>query len=175
MKRLFAAAVMATMVLMAAPAGAQQYPPAVNSLTVSDSTPTQGQTIGAEGRTFAEGATVTLTLSSEPATLGTGTADSEGVAALEVTIPEATPLGQHTLTATGQAPDGSELSVSAAIEVVAADGAAADDDAGASGALPRTGDDSSLPLARIGLALAAIGGIVTAIAAKRRKGLASAA
>jgi hypothetical protein len=40
---------------------------------------------------------------------------------------------------------------------------------GGAGALPRTGQDSSLPLARVGLGLAAIGGVLTAVAAKRRK------
>jgi hypothetical protein len=39
---------------------------------------------------------------------------------------------------------------------------------GGAGALPRTGQDSSLPLARVGLGLAAIGGVLTAVAAKRR-------
>ena len=52
------------------------------------------------------------------------------------------------------------------------------DDAGvdpAGGALPRTGDDSSIPLAKVGIALAAIGGVATAVAAKRRKAAALAA
>lgn len=151
---------------MAAPAAAQQYPPAVNSLTVSDTTPTPGQTIGIEGRTFAEGASVTVTLASDPVVIGSAAADASGVVSLQATIPAATPLGQHTITAAGQAPDGSELSVSVSISVVAADGAA---DPGASGSLPRTGDDSSIPLAKVGVALAAIGGVVTAVAAKRRK------
>ncbi len=41
----------------------------------------------------------------------------------------------------------------------------------ASGTLPRTGDDTSIPLAKIGLGLAAVGGVITALAAKRRKAL----
>ena len=171
MKRLFAAAAMAIL-FMAAPAAAQQYPPAVNSLTVSDTTPTPGQTISIEGRTFAEGATVTVTLASDPVVIGSAAADASGVVTLQATIPTDTTLGQHTITAVGQAPDGSELSVSVSITVVAADGAA-DDPAG--GALPRTGDDSSIPLAKLGVALAAVGGVVTAVAAKRRKAAALAA
>jgi hypothetical protein len=54
--------------------------------------------------------------------------------------------------------------------VVAADGSGG---SGTGGGLPRTGDDTSLPLARIGLALAAAGGVVTAVAAKRRKATAA--
>ena len=46
--------------------GAQQYPPAQNSLTVSDTTPTPGQTIDITAQTFVSGSTVTLTLNSEP-------------------------------------------------------------------------------------------------------------
>ncbi|MDD9371240.1 MAG: LPXTG cell wall anchor domain-containing protein [Acidimicrobiales bacterium] len=171
MKRLFAAAAMAIL-FMAAPAAAQQYPPAVNSLTVSDTTPTPGQTISIEGRTFAQGATVTVTLASDPVVIGSAAADASGVVSLQAAIPAATPLGQHTITAAGQAPDGSELSVSVSITVVAADGAADPDGAGGAGgasSLPRTGDDASIPLAKVGLALAAIGGVVTAVAAKRRK------
>ena len=175
MKRLFAAAVMAVL-FMAAPAAAQQYPPAVNSLTVSDTTPTPGQTITIEGRTFAAGAAVTVSLSSEPVVLGTAAADPSGVVTLQGPIPASTPLGQHTITAVGQAPDGSELAVSVSINVVAADGAAdGGSDGAGGGSLPRTGDDSSLPLAKVGIALAAIGGVIPAIAAKRRKASALAA
>ncbi len=64
---------------LAAPAAAQQYPPAVNSLTVSDTTPTPGQTISIEGRTFAAGSTATVALTSDPVTLGSPTADAAGV------------------------------------------------------------------------------------------------
>jgi LPXTG-motif cell wall-anchored protein len=160
-------------VLMAAPAAAQQYPPNVNSLTVSDTTPTPGQTIGIEGRTFAAGAGVTVTMSSDaPVTLGTATADAVGIAALQATIPADTKLGAHTITAVGQAPDGTELSLSVSINVVA-DGSGTG--AAPSGSLPRTGDDSSIPLAKLGLALAALGGIATAVASKRRKAAAAAA
>ena len=64
------------------------------------------------------------------------------------------------------------MDVSVSITVVAADGAADPGGAGGAGgadSLPRTGDDASIPLAKVGLALAAIGGVVTAVAAKRRK------
>lgn len=170
MKRVLACAALA-IVLLAAPAAAQQYPPAVNSLTISDTTPTPGQTITIEGRTFASGSSVTVTMESDPVTLGSATADDAGVFTLQATIPVDTSLGQHTITAAGQAPDGSPLVLSATITVVQADGAggAADTDADASGALPRTGDDTSLPLAKLGLGLLVVGGLVTAIAAKRRK------
>lgn len=166
------AAMALAIVALAAPAAAQQYPPAVNSLTLSDSTPTPGQTITVTARTFQTGSTVTVTLTSNPVVLGSGTADAAGIMALQATIPVNTPLGEHTITADGTAPDGSPLSLSASLTVVPAAAAGAGAGAGAgggAGALPRTGTDSSLPLAKLGLGLAAIGGIITAVAAKRRK------
>jgi LPXTG-motif cell wall-anchored protein len=112
MKRLFAAVVMAAMVLLAAPAGAQQYPPSDEEI-VTDTTIVPGQTINPTA----------------------GNSDAPESATVDL---------------------------------------AATDDGSTDGTLPRTGDDSSLPLARIGLALAAVGGVATAVAAQRRKALASA-
>lgn len=176
MKRLFAAVAL-TMLALAVPAGAQQYPPAVNSLTVSDTTPSPGQTITIVGRTFAQGATVEVTLTSDPVVLGSAQADADGVAALEATIPADTRLGTHTISAKGASPAGDELLLSVEIEVVPAGAAGAGAGAGQppAGDLPRTGDDSSLPLAKLGLGLAAVGGVITAVAAKRRKAAALAA
>jgi 5'-nucleotidase len=167
-KRLIACAALGV-VALAAPAAAQQYPPAINSLTVSDTTPTPGQTITIEARTCEPGSTVTFSLSS--VTLASAIADGAGVATVQATIPTDTPLGAHTITATCPAPDGSTLTLSLAITVVPAAGAATGGGSG-TGALPNTGQDSSLPLARIGLGLAAIGGVLTAVAAKRRKSVA---
>ncbi len=174
MKRLVAVMALAV-VGMAGPAAAQQYPPAVNSLTISDSTPTPGETVTLIGRTFAGGSTVTVTLFSEPVVLGSATADAAGVMALQATIPQNTPLGSHTITADGTAPDGSPLSLSVSLTVVPAaanargSGTGGSGGGGAAGHLPRTGDSWSLTLAKLGLGLAAAGGVITALAAKRRK------
>jgi LPXTG-motif cell wall-anchored protein len=170
LKRTIAAAALAV-VLLAAPAAAQQYPPAVNSLTVSCPTPQAGNTVDIQGQTFAGGAQVTFTLASDAAVIGTAVANAAGtVSASGVTIPAGTPDGAHTITATGQAPDGSSLSVSSNIDVTAGGcSSAVNPVADPSGSLPRTGDDSTLPLLQLALALAAIGGIITALAAKRRK------
>jgi LPXTG-motif cell wall-anchored protein len=169
-KRLIGAAALAV-VALAAPAAAQQYPPAVNSLTISDSTPCPGQTVTIDARTFAEGSTVSFTLLPESVALASAAADAAGVAAVQATIPTNTPLGAHTITADGTAPDGSSLSTSVSLSVVSCEGTGAGG-AGAGGTggnLPKTGDDASLPLAKVGLGLAALGGVVLAIAAKRRK------
>lgn len=170
MKRLFAATAMAVVLMTAAPAAAQQYPPSVNSLTITDATPSPGQTVGLEGRTFAAGASMAVVMNEPTVDLGSASADDSGVASLETTIPADTSLGNHLITAVGQAPDGSELSLSVSINVVPADGAATvTPNANADGgSLPRTGGDS-LPLANIGLGLAALGGLILAVTAKRRK------
>lgn len=167
-KRLVAAAAGALVALaLAAPAGAQQYPPAQNSLTISDTTPTPGQTVSITAQTYT--GSVTITMNSEPVVLGSATADSSGVANLSATIPANAALGTHTLVATGTGADGAPLTLTLSFTVVAADGSGS----GAAGGLPRTGDDSSLPLARVGLGLAAAGGVITAVAAKRRKATAA--
>jgi LPXTG-motif cell wall-anchored protein len=156
--------------LMAAPAAAQQYPPVTNIITASATCPTPGETLTVSAQTFAPGAEVTVSLESTPTVLGTTTANGDGVATLEVTIPAAATSGAHTITAVGLSSAGTDvgatLDLNAAITVCAPEGAAPGE---AAGSLPRTGDDTSIPLAKIGLALAALGGILTALAAKRRK------
>ena len=166
-KRLIALGALAVLA-MAAPAAAQQYPPAVNSLTVSDTSPSPGQTITIQGQTFAQGATATVVLNSDPVTLGSATATAAGQITLQATIPVNTPLGSHTLVASGPAPNGQTLSLSLAIEVVPAQEGGT---ATSGGNLPRTGDSTSLPLAKVGLGLLAVGGVIYSIAAKRRKAL----
>jgi LPXTG-motif cell wall-anchored protein len=166
-KRLIALGALAVLA-MAAPAAAQQYPPAVNSLTVSDTTPSPGQTITIQGQTFAQGATATVVLNSDPVTLGSATANAAGQITLQATIPVDTPLGSHTLVASGPAPTGQMLSLSLAIQVVPAQGGGTST---SGGTLPHTGDSTSLPLAKVGLGLLAVGGVIYSIAAKRRKAL----
>jgi LPXTG-motif cell wall-anchored protein len=173
-KRMIAVAALAV-VGVGGPASAQQYPPAVNTVTVSDTTPCPGDTITVDARTFQPGAPVTVTLVSSSLVLA-GTADANGVVALQVTLPTGTPVGEHTITATGQSPSGPlSLSARITIEPSCAGAAAAAAPTRPSGALPKTGDDSSLQLAKLGLALAAVGGVITAIAVKRRKAAAAAA
>ena len=174
LKRVAALAV-ASVVAIAAPAAAQQYPPADNSITVSDTTPTPGQTITITARTFSPSAPVTVTMAPEAVTLGETPAGSDGVVRLDATIPDDTALGDHTITAAGESPDGL-LSLSARITVVPADGAGDDDAAGgagggggAGGDLPRTGSDLTMPLLQIGLALAALGGLILALSKRRRR------
>lgn len=177
LKRVIALAIVVTGTVVGgavAPAVAQQYPPADNSIAVSDTTPTPGQTITVTARTFSPGAEVTVTLGPDPITLGRGNAGEDGVLRTEATIPADTALGDHTVTAAGQAPDG-QLSLSARITVVSGeddDGAAGGGGAGGGGgdgSLPRTGSDLTTLLVQIGLALAALGGLLLALSRRRRR------
>ncbi|MGH9213812.1 MAG: hypothetical protein ACRD2C_24535 [Acidimicrobiales bacterium] len=152
--------------LTAAPAAAQQYPPDVNSVTVSDTTPCPGDVVTVSGTVagegFEEGTTVVVTLDGATQ-LGTPSVGADGTFSLDVTIP-ADLTGEHTIVATGT---GSDVSLSATFEVGDCD--ATTTTVAAGGSLPRTGSNSTMPLVRAGLALAAVGGVLLAIAAKRRR------
>jgi protein-tyrosine phosphatase len=155
---------------MAVPAAAQQYPPDTNIITASATCPTPGETLTVQAQTFAAGSTVTIGLASTPTVLGTTTANSDGVATLEVTIPDGAAAGAHTLTASGPSAGGVDLTAAldlqTAISVCSNSNSPEDN---SSGTLPRTGGDSSVPLAKIGVGLAAAGGLITALAAAHRR------
>lgn len=169
---------------VAGPAGAEQYPPADNGIAVVCTTPAAGETVGVTARTFTPGAQVSFSIGAGSA-LGTTTANGEGVAQLDVTIPGDAQPGDQTITASGQAPDG-VLSVTARVTV--ADGCAGAPDEGAAppaaapssddsdgGGLPVTGSGLTMLLLQIALALAAAGGVFLALSRRRRAHGASAA
>lgn len=165
---LVAVAVSATLVLGAATAGAQVYPPPANFCTISDTTPTPGQTVTISCGTYLAGATVTFTFLSTPVVLGTVTADANGVATLTTAIPSDATLGDHTITVTGESAAGPLTQTIPLTVVSAGAGAGAGGVATGAGGLPRTGTDSSLPLARTAALLIAVGGVLV-LAARRRR------
>ena len=144
--------------VFAAPAGAQVYPPNQCSLALSVSAATPGQTIiiGSANCSpgFAAGATLEITLESDPVHLATATADANGQFSTPVTIPEDATVGPHTVVAKGQGANGSTLTISAELNVVSATAGARAP--GAAGALAFTGSDS-LPLVWIALAMLTVG------------------
>ena len=71
-KLVSALAVAAGLVLLAIPAHAQEYPPAADGLTISQSTVTPGKGIVIAGKGAGPGATVTITLSRSSLSLGSG-------------------------------------------------------------------------------------------------------
>lgn len=164
-----AAATAAVLVVGAAPVGAQQYPPPNNTVTVDDVTPQPCQSVTVTAGTYSPGSTVEFTLASAPASLGSATADDGGVATLTAAIPDGTKAGEHTITASGANDDG-PLSQSITVDVVGscAGQATTPTTVAASGPLPKTGSNSTMPLARAAALLMAVGGVLL-LATRRRR------
>jgi hypothetical protein len=166
----------AVVALAAAPATAEGYPPGDNLITVSDTTPCPGDTVTITAQTFIPGTPVEVSF--DTTHLGSPVANADGVVTLEATVPEGTPLGTHIFTALGGGIEEADLHLTANVEVVSCDvaptttqaaggGAAGGRDSG--GGLPITGSNATTTLLRIGLALAALGGVLLAVATKRRR------
>lgn len=168
-RMLVIAAATAALVVGAAPAGAQQYPPSNNSVTIDDVTPHPCQAVTITAATYSPGSTVEFTLASTLTALGSATADANGVATLTAAIPDGTEPGDHTITATGTSENG-PLSQSITVDVVGncAGEATKTTTADATGALPKTGSNSTMPLARTAALLMAVGGVLL-LATRRRR------
>jgi LPXTG-motif cell wall-anchored protein len=171
LKRVIAVVVVAVG-LSAAPAAAQQYPPAPNQLAVSDTCVPAGAQVTLSASTFTPGSTVSFSVGEQQ--LGTAVAADNGVATFVLTVPAGT-SGDAQVAATGEG-TGGPLTVESVITVgddecapAPAPAAPAPSDDAGGGALPETGSESTVPLFRIGLALAAAGGLLLALTAKRRR------
>lgn len=175
LKRIIALSV-AVVGLSAAPALAQQYPPKDNKIDVSTMTPCPAEPFTVTAQAFEPGSTVTVQLASTGAVLDTAAADGSGVATFEISIPDSPAPGasvQRDIQVIGTSSEGEELTLSAAIEirdcsedapppvVPAATPPSGDD-------LPRTGSSNTKTLVQIGLGLAAVGGVLLALARRRR-------
>jgi hypothetical protein len=155
-----AGALLGLLALAAGPAHAQTYSGGA-TITVSDGTVAPGQPVTATATGFAPDSGVDFTLFSDPVSLGTATADADGVATLTFTMPDVAP-GEHQLVASGVGPDGAPLQVATTITVLASADAAAD--LGGTGQpsgseLARTGSDVDDAL-RFGAILLAVGGAI---------------
>jgi hypothetical protein len=157
-------AALAAAVAMAAPAGAQQYPPKPCIVTVSDSTVEPGQTIDITAGTFSPGTEITVTMTS--AVLGTATVGESGTAVLSAVVPAGVAAGEHTIAVNGVGCAAVTVSITAAPASTAP--AAAAPRPSPSGALPRTGGDP-FPVARVGGALVAFGAGLVLLARQRRR------
>ena len=171
-KRIVALAVMFVALMAAAPATAQQYPPGQNLITVSDTTPCPGQSVTVNAQTFAAGAAVTVKLGDT--VVGTPAADASGKVSLEVTIPAGQAQGPVQVSATGPGADNATVTVNAAVDIVACNETPppttpGGGGGGGGGGLPNTGSDTTMTLVRVGVALAALGGLLLAISTKRRR------
>ncbi len=98
-------------VFMASQAGAQTYPVTSGDLQLGDSSPASsnliaGASITLAGSGYKPGATITITIESDPVTLGTAIADATGAFTFSGAIPADFSNGSHTIKAAGQSNDG---------------------------------------------------------------------
>jgi hypothetical protein len=159
MKRIsIGAFVVATLVVMAAPAAAQVYPPSGDTISIGSTTLSPGESTTLSGTGADAGAVITASFFSQPAGLGSTTADAAGAWSMGITIPSNATPGAHTITATGAG-----YSASITVTIV---GAAAPAAQPVSGAIAFTGSDT-LPLVSAGTGLLIVG-FAFAFAARRR-------
>lgn len=175
-KRIVVLAV-ALVALMAAPAAAQQYPPDENIITVSDTSPCPGQTVTVTAQAFFAGSTVDFRLNGQDPAVAHGTADANGKVTVELTIPAGQAQGPLEIKAQGSE-FGNErgyLELNAAVDVAACNETPPTTAPGGGGGggggsdLPKTGSDTTMTLVRVGVALAAVGGLLLAVSTKRRR------
>ena len=150
---------------MAGPASAGDGYTDEDTVTVSDSTVTPGQSVTTSAKVFEPGSTVTFTFFSAPVELGTAVADAAGVATLTFEVPATATAGTHTIEASGTGADGLPLTVTTTITVAGAAGA---------GDLPTTGSSSTVSLTQVALAAVVGGGLLVLVANKRRSAKADA-
>ena len=151
------------LVAVPAAASAQEYPPQQGQATVSDSSVPPGGTFTISGSGCAPSTTVALGFDNDAQ--GQTTADGSGAFSGPVTVPADAAPGQHTAQAVCETSEGETLVLSAAITV---EGAEAPRGTAGTGALPATGQDSSVPLTKIAVMLVLVGGAFV-VAARRRK------
>lgn len=161
--------------LTAAPALADdtQYPPQDDlKIEVSTTALCPGDSVTVSGEGFGPGTSVVVELASNGTNLGSADVQGDGAFSFDTTISDTQNPGEYTVQVTGTAPDGSEVTANAALEVQDCDdGAPATTAPPADGPdedLPVTGSNSTWTLIKIGLALAALGGALLALARRRR-------
>jgi len=179
LRRTVAAAAVAAgcLTFLGAAADAQTcYPPSDTcvptppTLTLSATTVTRGQTIGASVTGFKVGTSGILTIASVEQQIGAFTMPASGAATSSITIPAGISLGAHTVFARGTLVDGSAGAASAGVNVVAGGTSVAGESAGESGegsSLARTGA-VVIPVALVGIGLVA-GGLALKRTSRRGK------
>ena len=132
------------------------------TLTLSAGSIRAGKDITISGTGFAPGATIAFELHSDPITLGTLTADADGVLQGALRIPASAPAGAHTLVALS----GTTVLASTALTVTAAAGTGTGSGGQTGGAtapgggLASTGADTPIAIVAIGVLLAVMGGML---------------
>ncbi len=124
-------------------AAAQPYQESTGTLTVSETTIAPGEDVTVSGNGFAPSSDVDVTIESTPRHLASDRADQSGSFSATVEIPQDMSEGEHTLIASGSAPDGATHLLSAQVLI-------------SDESLPRTGANVALVVAA-GVVVAAFG------------------
>ncbi len=140
--------------LQTSTAGAGEYPTGDDGIVVDDPTVDAGQTVNVSAQCFEPGSTVDFSVGGE--SIGTAVANADGVASLAYEVESGT--GDVIVTATGTGCDGDALVLGVTLTRNAAGGTA----------LPATGSNSSVPMARIAISLLAVGALAAFAARWRR-------
>jgi LPXTG-motif cell wall-anchored protein len=145
---------------------------AAPAMTASPTFLYQGQSCQITAHGFKPGSTVTVTVHSDPITVGTAVADSLGAITTTWNVASDFPTGKHAIVLTGPAPSGdpitltSDVTVAALVSSVTATTVAPT--TVAAGALPNTGADDESLLLTAGLLISA-GTATTILTARRRR------
>jgi hypothetical protein len=123
-------------------------------LSASSTTVPPGGSITVSGQGFGANEPVNVDLHSTPVLLATPQTDANGTFTTTVTIPSNTPMGTHTITATGQ-----QSGVVTSLQITVAS---------SSSSLPFTGAGAVIPLSASGAAMVIAGGL-TLIGVRRRR------
>lgn len=164
----------------APPAGAQQYPPAQNLLTVSDPTPCPDDYVGVDARTFHVNGVIGTSLVGGAGPIALWdvqprlpTADDQGVFQYQVRILPEVPPGRYTLEVLGPSPQDDEVPLVLTTDIEVLDCSdpptlTTMPSTGSAGDLPRTGSGGSLGYLRAAFGLVAAGGALAAAARRPR-------
>lgn len=137
-------ALTALLLMSAAPAFAQAYPPTAASCTVNVTVVSPGATVSIDCGGWAPNSTVEfIVVSQGDRLLGTAQTDADGNLGVDVTLPSDLQPGDHTLRLSGTNAQGEPQNVDIAF-TVQGDGAARPDQPDAAAGLPATGEDSVL-------------------------------
>ena len=132
--------------------------PVASDTATTDTTPAPGQKVVKVFKGFQPFEKVTLTMHSTPVTLGTFTADANGVVTVEFTVPDGAAAGTHTLVLSGDAGTYFQEAITVAAGTAVTE-------AGSNG-LAYTGADVAVPLA-LGGGLLALGGGALLVSRRR--------
>jgi len=167
----FAALLLAAAALLIAPsAEAKPYPPTQCSLSASSARIQAGGTVTLVGTGFDADTTVTITLASSGAALGTAVTDANGTFSITVDVPSDAPSGENTVIASGGSTTCSAHGTSSSgvegVGVGSGSGTPGSGSSSGSGTLAETGVKIAT-ISLIGLAL--IGGGAMLLTAGRRR------